>query len=238
LGTNFGETTQLVRATGALLAFLQRGAIVLHTNAGSTLQHFVRFDGFSRCVLDQDSLAALQIFHQVNHPSVLMSAPKKEGVSLFGVLNRTVTAGGKRLMKSWLKRPSLDLAQIEERHSAVEHFSSTTADILLNQVRSCLSGFADVNTTLKRLASTQVPSVSSFSSLLATCQQCHSLASLLSHAQASQPDSPLSRLRIAQKVNECMTTTPQQVINIIEGLVDMKGSMDSDQLKVSWFMHL
>jgi DNA mismatch repair ATPase MutS len=46
----------------------------------------------------------------------------KEGFSVFGVLNKCVSAPGKQLLKMWLMRPLVDLKQITVRQDMVELF--------------------------------------------------------------------------------------------------------------------
>jgi DNA mismatch repair protein MSH2 len=42
--------------------------------------------------------------------------------SVYGILNHTRTAMGKRLLRSWLKQPLTDVAAITERHAVVQAF--------------------------------------------------------------------------------------------------------------------
>jgi DNA mismatch repair ATPase MutS len=42
--------------------------------------------------------------------------------SIYGILNHTRTAMGKRLLRSWLKQPLLDVRAITERHTVVAAF--------------------------------------------------------------------------------------------------------------------
>lgn len=42
--------------------------------------------------------------------------------SVYGILNHTRTAMGKRLLRSWLKQPLTDVVAISERHTIVQAF--------------------------------------------------------------------------------------------------------------------
>jgi DNA mismatch repair protein MSH2 len=42
--------------------------------------------------------------------------------SVYGLLNRTRTAMGKRLLRSWLKQPLTDVDAIAQRHAVVQAF--------------------------------------------------------------------------------------------------------------------
>ncbi|CAN0289925.1 unnamed protein product, partial [Phaeothamnion confervicola] len=47
----------------------------------------------------------------------------KEGFSIFGVYDRTISKPGRRCLKQWMLKPSLDLAVINSRQDGVELFS-------------------------------------------------------------------------------------------------------------------
>ncbi|KAK9448059.1 muts domain V-domain-containing protein [Limtongia smithiae] len=58
----------------------------------------------------------------------LMPGPRDgaKNMSLYGLLNKTKTAGGARLLAQWLKQPLMDLAEIEQRHALVGVFVEDT----------------------------------------------------------------------------------------------------------------
>lgn len=64
--------------------------------------------------LDRAAQSALHVF------------PARTGArssnSIYGLLNHSRTAMGKRLLRSWLKQPLTDVAAIQERHSIVKVF--------------------------------------------------------------------------------------------------------------------
>ena len=51
----------------------------------------------------------MQIFQQEHHPSVMGVGQSKEGLSVFGMLNKCVTAMGRRLLQLWFLRPIINL---------------------------------------------------------------------------------------------------------------------------------
>lgn len=55
--------------------------------------------------------------------------------SIYGILNHTRTAMGKRLLRTWLKQPLTDVAAITERHSIVQAFVD---DVELRCASACL----------------------------------------------------------------------------------------------------
>ncbi|MBK9070167.1 MAG: DNA mismatch repair protein MutS [Myxococcales bacterium] len=61
--------------------------------------------------LDETAVRTLELFET-------MLARRKEG-SLLAVIDRTVTAGGGRVLRHWLARPTADLGELAQRHDAV-----------------------------------------------------------------------------------------------------------------------
>ena len=70
--------------------------------------------------VDPGSMDALGIFRQEAHPSAMGIGRAKEGLSAFGLLNRTVTPPGRRMLRLWFARPLVDLPALEARLDAGE----------------------------------------------------------------------------------------------------------------------
>ncbi len=132
------EAPGLLRAAGAALAYAaetQRGRL-------KQVRRFLRYDPGAYLQLDAVALAALEVFAP--------ALGDDEGKTLFGVLNRTRTAPGRRLLKEWLRRPLRDVALIEARLDAVE---ALVADGLLRAaVRKALFKVHDLERLASRLA--------------------------------------------------------------------------------------
>ena len=69
--------------------------------------------------------------------------------TLMGVINRTRTGMGARLLRNWMMRPSIDKAEIESRLDAVEELVPSA--ILLEAVRSSFEGIFDLERLLGKL---------------------------------------------------------------------------------------
>jgi len=99
-----------VRATGALLKFLQE------TQKG-TRNLELSFSTYSLSdfmVLDAETRRNLELTETLREN-------KTEG-SLLGVLDKTRTPMGKRMLRSWVNKPLLDIARINQRLEAVNYF--------------------------------------------------------------------------------------------------------------------
>src|SRR5256886_17235137 len=71
------------------------------------------------------------------------------GVTLFRGMDATVTPMGKRLLRAWMLRPSLDLAEIQGRLDAVEAQGKDV--IRREELRRALEGILDLERLLSRV---------------------------------------------------------------------------------------
>ena len=77
-----------------------------------------------------------------------MRTKSKKG-SLLWVLDKTKTAMGKRMLRSWIEQPLLDLFSIEERLNAVTELSENT--VMRGELFEYLSGIRDLERLLTRI---------------------------------------------------------------------------------------
>ncbi|BEJ14519.1 hypothetical protein CspHIS471_0402860 [Cutaneotrichosporon sp. HIS471] len=70
-------------------------------------------------LINHDALTSLAVSDIENHAS-MHSKERKQGMSLRGVLDTTITGLGKKLFHTWLLRPLLNIERINERLDAVE----------------------------------------------------------------------------------------------------------------------
>src|SRR5258705_7832699 len=125
-------------AAGAILYYIrstQRGA----------LQHIDRIGFYERqncLVLDTVTVRNLELIEP-------LFAGTDAGVTLFRGLDATVTPMGKRLLRAWMLRPSLDLGEIEGRLDSVE---AQVKDLVgREELRRALEGILDLERLLSRV---------------------------------------------------------------------------------------
>jgi DNA mismatch repair protein MutS len=71
------------------------------------------------------------------------------GVTLLRSIDATITPMGKRLLRSWLLRPSIDLVEINARLDAVE--AQVTQTVAREELRGALDGILDLERLLSRV---------------------------------------------------------------------------------------
>ena len=125
-------------AAGAILYYIRS------TQRG-TLDHVDRIGFYERqncLVLDAVTVRNLELIEP-------LFAGTDAGVTLFRCLDATVTPMGKRLLRTWMLRPSLDRAEIEGRLDSVEAQLKDT--VRREELRRSLDGILDLERLLSRV---------------------------------------------------------------------------------------
>jgi DNA mismatch repair protein MutS len=125
-----------IGASGALVHYVRQ-------TQKTTLEHITGLvfnESADYLVLDPSSIRNLELVESVNGDS-------KD--TLLGVINRTRTGMGARLLRAWLLRPSIDPRQIEARLDAVAEV--VPSPILLESVRSSFEGMFDLERLLGKI---------------------------------------------------------------------------------------
>ncbi|MDR1100822.1 MAG: DNA mismatch repair protein MutS [Clostridiales bacterium] len=73
---------------------------------------------------------------------------KRKG-SLLGIIDKTCTSMGGRLLRNWLDKPLVDVKEIEERHNAVNVFFQSP--ILCDELRALLARITDIERLTSRV---------------------------------------------------------------------------------------
>jgi DNA mismatch repair protein MutS len=131
------DTPALLRAAGAVIGYARS------TQQGlPQVTRFVRYDPGASMQLAEVTMRALELFE----PS-LCNDP---GRTLFGVLDATRTAPGRRLLRAWLRHPLLDIAMITRRQEAVAALVKDA--VLRSEVRKALHRLHDLERLGARLS--------------------------------------------------------------------------------------
>ncbi len=125
-------------AAGAILYYIRS------TQRGK-LDHIDRIGFYERqncLVLDAVTVRNLELIEP-------LFAGTDAGVTLFRCLDATVTPMGKRLLRAWMLRPSVEVAEIEARLESVE---GLVKDIVRREeLRRTLEGILDLERLLSRV---------------------------------------------------------------------------------------
>ncbi len=137
-GFGLSGRTAAASAAGAILYYVRS------TQRGS-LHHVDRIGWYERqncLVLDAVTVRNLELIEP-------LFAGTDSGVTLFRSIDAAITPMGKRLLRAWLLRPSLDLAVIHGRLDAVE--AGVKDLVAREELRRALDGVLDLERLLSRV---------------------------------------------------------------------------------------
>ncbi len=131
------DKPQAIRALGCVLTYLR------NTQMGGLerLNHVNIYSDIQFMKLDISARRNLELMET-------MRSKEKRG-SLLGVLDRTCTAMGKRLIRSWIEQPLIHKAPIDARLDAVEELLGDT--VLRSEMRAALSDVYDLDRIMTRI---------------------------------------------------------------------------------------
>ncbi|HYX70967.1 MAG TPA: DNA mismatch repair protein MutS, partial [Terriglobales bacterium] len=125
-------------AAGAILHYVR-------TTQRGSLDHVDRIGFYERqncLVLDAVTVRNLELIEP-------LFAGAGDDVTLFRALDHTVTPMGKRLLRAWILRPSIERAEIERRLDAVE--AQVKETMAREELRRALGGIFDIERLLSRV---------------------------------------------------------------------------------------
>lgn len=137
-GFGLANRSAAASAAGAILHYIR-------TTQRGSLDHVDRIGYYERqncLVLDAVTVRNLELIEP-------LFSGAGDSVTLFRSLDCTVTPMGKRLLRAWMLRPSIDRTEINLRLDAVEQM---TKDVVgREELRRCLDGILDLERLLSRV---------------------------------------------------------------------------------------
>ena len=130
-----------VTSAGALLIYLEQ---TQHYGL-SNICSISRIDEGSFVWMDRFTFRNLEIFS---------STAGKEGTSLVEVMDKCSSPMGARMLRTWLSMPVMDLAELADRHSTVQHFFDNQED--LRRLQTMVGDIGDLERIISRAAAGKI----------------------------------------------------------------------------------
>ena len=189
LERHFGESLAQMGITGLPCAIIAAGSLLqtLLTLQKNDLAHIRQLQYYTTgrfMELDLDARRNLEL-------TETMRSKEKKGTLLW-VLDKTHTAMGGRLMRSWLEKPLLDPIEIGRRHAAVEEL--VNAPICRGELTEALKDVTDLERVMTRIVTGTV----NCRDLLGLARGLRALP--LVKAQLAQTEAPLLR-KLEQQID-------------------------------------
>jgi len=146
LEAHFGMPMAQLGLTGLSAAIMASGALLkqLLFVQKNDLKHIRQLQYYTTGLfmeLDIDARRNLEL-------TETMRSKEKKGTLLW-VLDKTHTAMGGRMLRSWLEKPLLDAVEIGRRHSAVEDLVNAT--VVRGELQEALKGVTDLERVMTRI---------------------------------------------------------------------------------------
>ncbi|XP_057555637.1 mutS protein homolog 5 isoform X2 [Hippopotamus amphibius kiboko] len=216
-----------VRALGGLLKFLGRRRIGVELedyNVSVPILGFKKFVLTHLVSIDQDTYSVLQIFKSEPHPSAYkVASGLKEGLSLFGILNRCRCKWGEKLLRLWFTRPTQDLGELNSRLDVIQFFLLPQNLDMAQMLRRLLGHIKNVPLILKRMKLSHTK-VSDWQVLYKTVYSALGLRD----ACRSLPQSIQLFRDIAQEFSDDL----HHIASLIGKVVDFEGSLAENRFTV------
>ncbi|XP_034886452.1 mutS protein homolog 5 isoform X2 [Mirounga leonina] len=216
-----------VRALGGLLKFLGRRRIGVELedyNISVPILGFKKFVLTHLVSIDQDTYSVLQIFKSESHPSVYkVASGLKEGLSLFGILNRCRCKWGEKLLRLWFTRPTQDLGELNARLDVIQFFLLPQNLDIAQMLHRLLGHIKNVPLILKRMKLSHTKA-SDWQVLYKTVYSALGLRD----ACRSLPQS----IQLFQDIAQEFSDDLHHIASLIGKVVDFEGSLAENRFTV------
>uniref|UniRef100_A0A3B5N002 MutS protein homolog 5 n=1 Tax=Xiphophorus couchianus TaxID=32473 RepID=A0A3B5N002_9TELE len=214
------DSPLMLRAVGALLKCLDRrrvGVELEDSTVGVPILKEVVY-------IDRDTYSVLQIFKSDLHPSVYkLQSGEKEGLSLYGILNRCRSKFGSKLLRQWFLRPTRDLAVLYRRQEVIRFFTSPRNSDVLNTLQASIRNIRNIPGVLRRmtLSSTKV---SDWQTLYKTVYSAVCIRDSMRHLPQS--------IQLFREISEKLSEDLHYIAALINKVVDFDASLEENRFTV------
>ncbi|XP_071799824.1 mutS protein homolog 5-like isoform X1 [Asterias amurensis] len=218
----------MVRALGGLLKYLERRRVGVELEASGIRVPILSLKMFSLdsiMSIDDNTYMALQIFQKERHPSAYKSGGSgaKEGLSLFGILNKTKSVIGSKQMRVWFMRPSCNIATLRQRQDAISFFMASTNTEVTSTLNECLKHIRNVGLILKQMRQAQA-SVSNWQALYKTAYNAINIGDICRAQRA--------KIEIFKKISHGFSEDLHYIASVINKIADFEESASQGRFVV------
>ena len=183
-----GKSKAAVCALGSVILYLRTNRKTDELEAPSEIEFYEETEFMS---LDISARRNLELTRS------MMTGDKRH--SLLWVIDNTKTAMGKRMLRSWLERPLVNVSQISRRQNAVAELVDNS--MLRDDIKELLTGVNDIERLLSRIAYSTA-NAKELRSLCTTVQRLPAIKALLEGAGSSMLRSIYDGIDTLQDVYE------------------------------------
>ncbi|XP_013079095.2 mutS protein homolog 5-like [Biomphalaria glabrata] len=221
------EKVNLVRSLGGLLRYLDKSRVGVELDDIDTQVSILGFrthDIENHIQIDTVTYSALNIFSTEPHPSVFKNGTSsKEGLSLFGILNRCKSTSGSRKLRYWFLRPLKNVSILNERFDAISYFLKSENKETVNCLQGCLKNIKYITKVFLRMSKAQA-TVGDWNSLFKTLLSAVSIGSI----SRNQPQS----IAIFKEIGSTFIEDLNLCTKLISKTIDFPSSKQTGKIVV------
>uniref|UniRef100_A0A3B5B9S0 MutS homolog 5 n=1 Tax=Stegastes partitus TaxID=144197 RepID=A0A3B5B9S0_9TELE len=217
---SFDSPLMVRKAVGALLKCLDRRRVGVELEDSSVGVPILK----GVVCIDRDTYSVLQIFKSELHPSVYkLHSGEKEGLSLYGILNRCRCKFGSKLLRRWFLRPTQDLAVLHRRQEVICFFTSPRNSDVLTTLQSSLRNIRNIPTLLRRMSLSNTK-VTDWQSVYKTVYSAVCIRDTVRHLPQS--------VQLFHDISEGFSDDLQYIASLISRVVDFETSLAENRFTV------
>lgn len=217
----------MLRSVGALLKCLDRrrvGVELEDSTVGVPILQFLAYTLKGIVKIDSDTYSVLQIFKSELHPSVYkLNLGEKEGLSLYGIMNRCRCKFGSKLLRQWFLRPTQDLAVLKRRQEVIHFFTSPQNSDCLGTLQSSIRNIRNIPTLLRRMSLSHTK-VADWQGLYKTVYSAVCIRDTVKHLPQS--------IHLFRDISQGFSDDLQYIASIISRVVDFEASTTENRFTV------
>ncbi|XP_030248864.1 mutS protein homolog 5 isoform X1 [Sparus aurata] len=221
------DSPLMLRAVGALLKCLDRRRVGVELEDSSVGVPILQFHAYTLngvVCIDRDTYSVLQIFKSELHPSVYkLHSGEKEGLSLYGILNRCRCKFGSKLLRQWFLRPTQDLAVLHRRQEVIRFFTSPQNSDALSTLQSSLRNISNIPTLLRRMSLSNTK-VTNWQSLYKTLYNAVCIRDTVRHLPQS--------IQLFHDISERFSDDIHYIASLISRVVDFEASVAENRFTI------
>ncbi|XP_023256551.1 mutS protein homolog 5 [Seriola lalandi dorsalis] len=221
------DSPLMLRTVGALLKCLDRRRVGVELEDSSVGVPILQFNAYTLkgvVCIDRDTYSVLQIFKSELHPSVYkLHSGEKEGLSLYGILNRCRSKFGSRLLRQWFLRPTQDLAVLHRRQEVIHFFTSPRNSDAQSTLQSLLRNIRNIPTLLHRMSLSHTK-VTDWQSLYKTVCSAVCIRDMVRHLPQS--------IQLFHDISEGLSDDLHYISSIISRVVDFETSIAENRFTI------
>lgn len=171
----------------------------------------------SQVLIDEHSFNSLNIFSNIYHPSSFKMQVRKDGLSLFNLLNHCSSASAVQELKTILRQPTRNIQELNLRYSTIQWCLVPNHSMHIQRFKMLLSGLINVHSVFRRIIVNHGNNANDWKSFKRTIFNINNICQL-----ASALSSEHTRTTILEELGSFNKDSINGILFALEKIVDIE----------------